>query len=490
MTTAHRSVSRGAAARARVHHPIIDCDGHAAEFEPVYFEYLREFGGASMIERFKRTPDSGFSFAWNRMTPAERLDSRTPRPNWWAHPTRNTLDRATSSLPKLARERLDQMGLDFSIIYPSLGLNLSHIWEEGVRRAACHALNSYHAEIFHECQDRLTPVAAIPMHTPAEALAELDHAVVQLGFKTIVMPAYVRRPIPALARKAPELSRQLCWYDCYGLDSEYDYDPVWARCAELKVAPTFHSKGTGIGFRGSISNFMHNHIGHFASTAEAVCKALFFGGVTRRFPQLKFCFQEGGVGWARVLYGDLIGHWKMHNVNVLGNFDPGNLDRELFRDLCRRYGDERFVANFPTRHEEVSDLMWGSFENPADLDEFALCGIERLSDIRDRFIPSFFFGCEGDDQVTVWAFERRRIPFGVQLNVVLGSDIGHRDLMDMRDAAAEPYELVERGLISAENFRDFVFVNPVRLHAGMNPDFFKGTRVEHEVARLLPTLAA
>ncbi|MGH8012497.1 MAG: amidohydrolase family protein [Candidatus Binataceae bacterium] len=488
MTTAHQSLSRGAVARARVRHPIIDCDGHAAEFEPLYFEYLREIGGASMAERFKRAPDSGFSFAWNRMTPAERLDTRTPRPNWWAHPTRNTLDRATSSLPRLAHERLDQMGLDFSITYPSLGLNLGHIWEDDMRRAACRALNSYHAEIFRECQDRLAPVAAIPRHTPAEALAELEHAVVQLGFRAIVMPAYVRRPIPALARKAPELSRQLCWYDCYGLDSEYDYDPVWAKCVELKIAPTFHSKGTGIGFRGSISNFMHNHIGHFAATAEAVCKALFFGGVTRRFPQLKFCFQEGGVGWARVLYGDLISHWKMHNVKVLGNFDPDNLDRELFRDLCRRYGGERFVSKFPTAHDEVSDLMWGSCEKPADRDEFASCGIERPSDIRDLFVPNFFFGCEGDDQVTAWAFDRKRIPFGDQLNVILGSDIGHRDLMDMRDAAAEPYGLVEKGLISEENFRDFVFVNPVKLHAGMNPDFFKGTRVEHEVARLLSTL--
>jgi predicted TIM-barrel fold metal-dependent hydrolase len=82
----------------------------------------------------------------------------------------------------------------------------------------------------------------------------------------------------------------------FAIDSDYDYDPVWAKCVELGVAPSFNSPGTGIGFRGSISNFMYNHIGHFASTSEAVCKALFFGGVTRRFPTLKFAFQEGGVG--------------------------------------------------------------------------------------------------------------------------------------------------------------------------------------------------
>jgi hypothetical protein len=40
----------------------------------------------------------------------------------------------------------------------------------------------------------------------------------------------------------------------------------------------------------------YNHIGHFASAGHAVAKALFFGGITRRFPDLNFAFLEGGVG--------------------------------------------------------------------------------------------------------------------------------------------------------------------------------------------------
>jgi hypothetical protein len=47
----------------------------------------------------------------------------------------------------------------------------------------------------------------------------------------------------------------------------------------------------------------------------------------------------------------------------------------------------------------------------------------------------------------------------------------------------EAWEFVERGLIAADDFRDFMFVNPVQLHAGMNPDFFVGTRIEKETAR-------
>ena len=45
--------------------------------------------------------------------------------------------------------------------------------------------------------------------------------------------------------------------------------------------------------------------------------------------------------------------------------------------------------------------------------------------------------------------------------------------------------MVEDGLATEADFRDFTFTNPVTLHAGMNPDFFKGTVVEDEVNKLL-----
>jgi hypothetical protein len=49
----------------------------------------------------------------------------------------------------------------------------------------------------------------------------------------------------------------------------------------------------------------------------------------------------------------------------------------------------------------------------------------------------------------------------------------------------EAHELVDKGVLSAEDFRDFVFTNPVTLWTAMNPDFFKGTVVEGEVQKLM-----
>jgi hypothetical protein len=60
----------------------------------------------------------------------------------------------------------------------------------------------------------------------------------------------------------------------------------------------------------------------------------------------------------------------------------------------------------------------------------------------------------------------------------------------MRDAAVEAYEGVEHGLMTEEDFRDFVFVNPVKLHCGMNPDFFKGTVLEREAEKALAEIRA
>ena len=68
---------------------------------------------------------------------------------------------------------------------------------------------------------------------------------------------------------------------------------------------------------------------------------------------------------------------------------------------------------------------------------------------------------------------------------MFGSDIGHFDVPDMSHVVPEAYELVEDGLMSDEDFRDFMFANPVRFWGKTNPDFFKGTVVEKEAEAVL-----
>ena len=40
----------------------------------------------------------------------------------------------------------------------------------------------------------------------------------------------------------------------------------------------------------------------------------------------------------------------------------------------------------------INPAFWNNVEDEADLDEWAKCEIETKEDIRDLFIPNFFFG--------------------------------------------------------------------------------------------------
>jgi hypothetical protein len=207
------------------------------------------------------------------------------------------------------------------------------------------------------------------------------------------------------------------------------------------------------------------------------------GGVTRRFPTLKFAFLEGGVSWAASLYADLIGHWEKRNPKNLENYNPANLDYEQLLDLYRRYGGKMVEERLDRVSKE--GLLAGTKEASATLDDWAACGIERAEDIRDLFVPHFYFGCEADDPLNATAFNTKMNPFGARLGAVFSSDIGHWDVPDMSEVLEEAYELVEHGVITEEDFRDFVFTNPVKLWASMNPNFFKGTVVEQAAAKVM-----
>lgn len=452
------------------------------EFEPAVLEQLESIGGRTIVERFRSWCNEVLP-GWNRLSPAERRDRRLARITWWGMPAENTLDRATAALPGLFYERLDELGIDFAVLYPTFGLPIPHLEDEELRRAVCRAFNQYYAEVCSGYTDRLAAAAIIPMHTPDEAIEELEHAVGRLGLKAAMLPSYVRRPIPVAAREYPSASRYAFWLDTYGVDSEYDYDAVWAKCVDLKVAPGFHSTSFGWGSRTSVSNYIYNHIGTFSTAGEAVCKSLFLGGVPRRFPDLKFAFLEGGVAWACNLYADLISHWEKRNIKSLQSYNPALLDRELLVKLYGKYGGKMAEGRLDRVTQNFAALA-ATCEDPNLLDEWAASGIGRAEDIRDAFTGSFYFGCEADDRMNALAFNGRLNPLGAQLRVLLGSDIGHWDVRDASEVLEEAYELVEDGLLDENNLRDFLFTNPVSFYAGVNPEFFRATAVEKEVEKL------
>lgn len=476
--------TRSAQIRARLEHPVVDADGHAIEFGPVYLDYLKQVAGPDITERFLAMLEKG---GWFRMTSEERRHKRVARPSSWTLPTLNTLDRATAMLPKLFRERMDEFGLDFSVVYSTLALNITRLADEELRRATCRALNVMFADIYRDQADRMTPVAAIPAHTPDEAIAELDHSIIELGLKAAMINSNVRRPIETIADRDPDFARDASWMDTLCMESPYDYDPLWTRCTELGVAVTSHAPSVGWGSRVVSYHYIHNHVGSFAASGEAFAKAVVLSGVSKRFPTLNFAFLEGGVAWASELYAGLVGHCGKRSSREMERYDPHNIDAGMLADLFAEYG-QGLVEGRPDP-DDPSFVRWPGGWHQLDDDlianELDALGIETAENLRPLFEPNFYFGCEADDPLVALGFDRRMNPFGSRLKAMFSSDIGHWDVPDMTRVLQEAYELVEKELLDEEEFGEFTFVHPAMLHAGMNADFFKGTIVEDAVATLL-----
>ncbi len=487
-------------AAARVHrrlnHPVMDADGHWLELMPIFVQYLDEVAGPVKVDEFLTSLKTRFGHSWFAVSPEERNSRRIPRPGWWTYTTKNVEDRAASMLPKLYRERLDDWGIDYAVVYPTMGLDLLRIEDADMRRPVVRAFNVMAADMFRLYADRITPAGICPLHTPAEGIEEAEYAVRQLGLKVLSMNCAVVRPLPADAAAETDPAKRRIYVDCLAMDSAYDYEPVWAKMVELKVAVTNHMGSMGWPDRNSPSNFVAIHLGHFAQANHLFARGLFMGGVTQRFPNLNFGLLEGGAGWACNLLTDLCSHWRTRNAKAVEeNCKPSNLDLVKLRKVMEEYtrGDKRFAGKLDellTRNLEAQRPFMSAealTERHVGEDDFSQVRIGSEDEVRRLFTQTIYVGCEADDPMTPVAFDPK-YRFGVK--PILGSDISHFDVVDAGEVLEEAWETVEHGLMTEENFHDFTFGHAVALHGGMNPDFFKGTVVESAAQQLLGKAAA
>ena len=456
--------------RAELDHPVVDGDGHVIELRLVLLDYIKQIAGADVAKRFET----------DGSPPWRYHDIRGIF--WGMSSGPNSLDRATAMLPRLYRERLDQAGIDIGIVYSTAVLPMMHVRDDEMRQVGHRALNTMLADMFRDVGDRLVPSAAIPMFSPDEALAELDFVVKELGMKAATFGTEVRLAVPAVAKDAPDLGKYTERVFPVALDGLYDYDPVWRRCVELKIAVACHTGArAGGGRHSSPSNFVFNHLGGFATASNYFARCLFLDGVTRRFPELNFAFLEGGVSWAAQLYNDLYEHWEKRNASFMqANLDPSKLDVDLLLEMAEKYGSDFATAEAIHQHHRGGS-MGGIQSGDVEFDEFRRCEIKDGSDITDLFAKPFYFGCEADDSMNAVAFDARLHHHGARLKAFFGSDIGHWDVPDMTKCLPEAYENVEKGLFTADDFRDFVYTNPVSFFTRQNPNFFNGMSIESEV---------
>src|SRR3982750_4767619 len=213
--SAHKSPEQ---VRSQLKHPVVDGDGHWLEYAPLFSEKMRKAAGDKSAEGFLAALQSTTNAL--KVTLDERRRRGVAQPSDLNRQAENTLDRATAMMPKMLYERLDEIGLDFAIVYPTAGLRLPRIKDDATRRAVIRAYNIVSAEYFSGLEDRLTPAAIIPMHHPEEAIAELEFVTKQLGSKVGMFGSGMSRKVPAAAANDAESQRFTVSYDVLAIDSQ------------------------------------------------------------------------------------------------------------------------------------------------------------------------------------------------------------------------------------------------------------------------------
>ena len=147
---------------------------------------------------------------------------------------------------------------------------------------------------------RLVGVAYLPMRDVDETL-RLMREVAKLGFRTINIPAFPqsRDGLTSSSKVAAIAAGQgAALTGNPGGERTYrdaEFDRFWAEVADLDLTVTIHLGGRIPRF-GEKEHFLADMVMSKMAMAEPIAIAI-FGGIFQRYPKLRFCTVESGVGW-------------------------------------------------------------------------------------------------------------------------------------------------------------------------------------------------
>lgn len=172
-------------------------------------------------------------------------------------------------------EFMDDMEIEQAILYPTSGLACGQFTNVDWAITSTRAYNDWLCDAFLNQTPRLKGMALLPMQDPEAAIDELNRAINELGMTGVMLPS--------TGLKAHLGSKE--------------YWPVYEAANRLGCPVAIHGG-------------CHNNLGLDDMNAFAAIHALghpfglmvsfagmVFNGVFDRFPNVKFGFLEGGVGW-------------------------------------------------------------------------------------------------------------------------------------------------------------------------------------------------
>ena len=295
-----------------------------------------------------------------------------------------------------ARIRLmDEEGIDASILYPTMALNLGRVTDPDLAAAYCRVYNDWIVDFCREDPHRLLPALTMPWASPAATVEELKRNA-DIGPRAVQLPS------------APP---------CDITYGKTHWDPVWAECQEQDLPVSLHvgAGGRGVGSLHYPEKKLPDWWGFVTGAVDVVMSfvSFFEGGVFERFPRLRLVVLESGCGWMP---------WIVERMDekyeVLGfttplerrpsehfrercwiSMDP---DDELAVDTIKRLGADRVIwpTTIPTptrpstRCRTEEDPRWAPGGRPAEDHGRERQGDLRIGVTRRCFSPLISRGCQ------------------------------------------------------------------------------------------------
>jgi aminocarboxymuconate-semialdehyde decarboxylase len=249
--------------------------------------------------------------------------------------------------PDVRIASMDKVGIDFQVLSPN-PLTYFHFIDAATATAFCRRHNDVLGALVRRYPDRLAGLAALPMQSPADAIAELTRAVEELGL----------------------------WGACVGTEfgsrlDAAELDPFYARFVALDVPLFLHPAPSGIDGPPGVpatNRFDLDILIGFAAQETLAVGTLIFGGVLDRHPALDICISHGG-GAIALLCGRFAlaaqkRPWSTGAKREAGAFEA-QLKRLWFDNHLHSRAAVRFLEDTVGRERLVLGTNFAGWDQPA-----------------------------------------------------------------------------------------------------------------------------
>jgi predicted TIM-barrel fold metal-dependent hydrolase len=262
---------------------VIDSDGHLHEPFDLFDRYMeKEFFALRprVVDLRDETRDEGRWVAEGKVVPRLPFTKgvggggfKYPSPR---HKQMKAKDNSLDDIEGRLQD-LDQMGVDFQVVYPTAFVWVADIENNELAAAVCRAYNNYVAEQCAKAPKRLGAVALVPIQDPPAAIEEARRAVKKLGLLGVTLPGTVgNRPLHSK-----------------------EFLPFFEAIDELDVPIGFHAV-TGMHYTpwaDCFTDFFSTHVTAMPFSMMVGMMSMVRMGILKTLPNLRCAFLEIGASW-------------------------------------------------------------------------------------------------------------------------------------------------------------------------------------------------